>query len=278
MRDLPTGTVSFLFTDIEGSTRLLQELGDDWRDVVRDHHRLMREAFAASHGKEVDTQGDAFFAVFGRARDAVDAAIACQRALSAHPWPQGATVRARVGIHTGEPRLEEEGYLGLDVVRASRVCAAAHGGQVVITAATRELVRGNEPEGVEIRDLGEHTLRDIDRPERLFELAVVGLPDEHPALRAEPVAASDVLGGDWRGQLDRALGLLADPNARGWEDRLESALEQLGAEITDSQTGKSASLTPPKVLTVGAIAVAATLALATIGVVAIVVWIVQLVA
>ena len=278
MRDLPTGTVSFLFTDIEGSTRLLQELGDDWPHVVRDHHRLMREAFAASHGKEVDTQGDAFFAVFGRARDAVDAAVACQRALSVHPWPQGTTVRARVGIHTGEPRLEEEGYLGLDVVRASRVCAAAHGGQVVLTAATRELVRGNEPEGVEIRDLGEHTLRDIDRSERLFELSVVGLPDEHPALRAEPVAASDVLDGDWRRQLDRALGMLADPNARGWEDRLESALEQLGADITDSPTGKSASLTPPKLLTLGAIAVAALLTLATIGVIAIVVWIVQAVA
>jgi class 3 adenylate cyclase len=205
VRDLPTGTVSFLFTDIEGSTRLLQELGDDWPLVVREHHRLMREAFAAAHGQEVDTQGDAFFAVFGRARDAIDAAVACQRALAAHEWPRGATVRARVGIHTGEPRLEEEGYLGLDVVRASRVCAAAHGGQIVITATARELVRGNEPEGVAVRDLGGHTLRDIaaSREGERLEHEVVLRPEvvrrrrerdtclvRHSAVRHRPGAAA----------------------------------------------------------------------------------------
>jgi class 3 adenylate cyclase len=281
VRDLPTGTVSFLFTDIEGSTRLLQELGDDWASVVREHHRLMREAFAAAHGREVDTQGDAFFAVFGRARDAIDAAVACQRALAAHEWPRGAAVRARVGIHTGEPRLEEEGYLGLDVVRASRVCAAAHGGQIVITASARELVRGNEPEGVEVRDLGEHRLRDIDRPEHLFELSIADLDADHPALRTEPVSHSAPAPPlpDWRRQLDSALDLLDDRAGldRGWEERLETALEQLGVDQSSEQGSSSVSWSPSRGIKVGATAIAAVLVLALIGVVALVVWLVQLV-
>ena len=276
MRDLPTGTVSFLFTDIEGSTRLLQELGDDWAQVVRDHHRLMREAFAAANGREVDTQGDAFFAVFGRARDAIDAAIACQRALAAHEWPREATIRARVGIHTGEPRLEEEGYLGVDVVRASRVCAAGHGGQVVITASTRELVRGNEPEDVEIRDLGEHALKGLDRPERLFELVVSGLPAEHPALRAEPAGTAGVLGSDWRRQLDGALAALSAVPGPAWEKQLERALDQLGAKVERGAGTPRTSRTPARALTVFGLALTVIVLLAAVGVVAIVVWLVEL--
>jgi len=277
MRDLPTGTVSFLFTDIEGSTRLLQELGDDWPLVVRDHHRLLREAFAAAHGREVDTQGDAFFAVFGRARDAVDAAVACQRALAAHVWPQGTTVRARVGIHTGEPRLEEEGYLGLDVVRASRVCAAAHGGQIVITAATRELVRGNEPDGVEVRELGDYALKDIAQPERVFELEVAGLATGHPELRAESAGTAEILGGDWRRQLDKALDALGDGTGGGWEQRLEHALEQIGADVTNDGASRSVSWNPPRSIKIGAVTIAAVLVLTLIGIVALIVWFVQLV-
>ena len=120
MSTLPTGTVTFVFTDIEGSTRLLQQLGDAYADVTRDHRRIVRETFGANGGSEVDTQGDAFFYSFGRARDAVRAAVAAQRELAAHAWPEGATVQVRMGLHTGEPTVGDEGYLGLDVVRAAR--------------------------------------------------------------------------------------------------------------------------------------------------------------
>jgi len=115
------GTVTFLFTDIEGSTRLLQELGDDYGEVVADHRRLLRDVFRSAEGSEVDTQGDAFFYSFARARDAVRAAVEGQRALAAHMWPNGAEVRVRMGLHTGEPTVGEEGYVGLDVVRAARI-------------------------------------------------------------------------------------------------------------------------------------------------------------
>ena len=123
---LPAGTVTFLFTDIEGSTRLLQELGDAYGDVVRDHRRLVREALQQHRGSEVDTQGDAFFYSFARARDAVAGAVDAQRALAQHEWPDGAEVRVRMGLHTGEPTVGEEGYLGLDVVRAARICSAGN--------------------------------------------------------------------------------------------------------------------------------------------------------
>ena len=140
---LPGGTVTFLFTDIEGSTRLLQELGDDYGQVVADHRRLLREIFQAAGGNEVDTQGDAFFYSFPRARDAVRAAVDGQRALAAHEWPRGVDVRVRMGLHTGEPTVGEEGYVGLDVVRAARICSAGHGGQILVSETTRALL-GNE--------------------------------------------------------------------------------------------------------------------------------------
>src|SRR5438105_2641156 len=139
----PGGTITFLFTDIEGSTRLLQELGDDYGQVVADHRRLLREVFQRAGGHEVDTQGDAFFYSFTRARDAVLAAVDGQRALSQHTWPGGTEVRVRMGLHTGEPTVGEEGYVGLDVVRAARICSAGHGGQILASATTRALV-GNE--------------------------------------------------------------------------------------------------------------------------------------
>src|SRR6187455_2186382 len=157
---LPGGTVTFLFTDIEGSTRLLQTLGDDYGEVVREHRRLLREHLGAKGGAEVDTQGDAFFYSFPRAREAVAGAVAAQRALGAHAWPQGAAVRVRMGLHTGEPSVDDEGYLGLDVVRAARICTVARGGQVLLSEATRGL------------------LRSIDEPERIYELAIEGLPTE----------------------------------------------------------------------------------------------------
>ena len=158
--DLPAGTVTFLFTDVEGSTKLLHELGaESYATALAKHRHLIREACAADGGVEVDTQGDAFFVAFARASDAVAAAADAQAALDGGP------IRVRMGIHTGEPVLTEEGYVGIDVHRAARIAAAGHGGQVLLSKATYDLVPG-----AALRDLGEHRLKDLSAPERLFQL------------------------------------------------------------------------------------------------------------
>jgi class 3 adenylate cyclase len=175
MSSLPGGTVTFVFTDIEGSTKLLQELGDGYADVARDHRRLVREAFVARGGTEIDTQGDSFFFSFPRARDAVGAAVDAQRALRDHDWPADGGVRVRMGLHTGEPQVGDEGYLGLDVVRAARISAAGHGGQILISETTRALLGNQVPEGVAVHDLGEQHLKDIQH-EHIYEISVDGAP------------------------------------------------------------------------------------------------------
>jgi len=184
MASYPTGTVTFLFTDIEGSTKLLQQLGDEYAAVVADHRRILREAFGAAGGREVDTQGDAFFFSFQRARDGVTAAVTAQRALAEHAWPGGVQVKVRMGLHTGEPAVGDEGYVGMDVVRAARICEAAHGGQVLLSETTRALVGGDLPEGVSVRDLGEQKLKDI-RAEHLYQLDLGGSPQYFPLPRGE---------------------------------------------------------------------------------------------
>jgi predicted ATPase len=166
MRDLPSGTVTFLFTDIEGSTRLLQELGDEYVDALAEHRRLLRDAFERHGGVEVDTQGDAFFVAFARAADAVAAADDGQRALDGGP------IRVRMGIHTGEPLLTEEGYVGMDVHRAARIAAAGHGGQILVSQTTRELL-GDSPA---LRDLGDHRLKDLSAPQRLYQVGDGAFP------------------------------------------------------------------------------------------------------
>jgi predicted ATPase len=168
VRELPTGTVTFLFTDIEGSTKLLHVLGDAYADALADHRRALREAFAAHGGVEVDTQGDAFFVAFARASDALGAAAEAQAALREGP------IRVRMGVHTGEPLVTEEGYVGLDVHRAARIAGVGHGGQVLVSQSTRELV----DEG--LQDLGEHRLKDLTAPERIYQLG----DGEFPPLRA----------------------------------------------------------------------------------------------
>jgi class 3 adenylate cyclase len=178
MSELPSGTVTFLFSDIEGSTRLLRELGESWEAALAAHNRILREAFVGAGGKEVDRQGDAFFAVFPRARSAIAAAAAAQRALATEEWPERAEVRVRMGIHTGEPSVGGEGYLGVDVVRAARICSAAHGGQVLVSETTRALVGGEE-----LKDLGLHHLKDMEHPERLFQLVLAGREADFPAPR-----------------------------------------------------------------------------------------------
>jgi len=191
MPQLPSGTVTFVFTDIEGSTRLLQELGDDYADVAREHRRIVRETFGAQGGSEIDTQGDAFFFSFTRARAAVAAAVAVQRALRAHSWPQGKEVRIRIGLHTGEPQLGDEGYLGLDVVRAARISAAGHGGQILISETTRALLGNQLPEGVAIHDLGEQHLKDIQH-EHIYELSIDGGPaSSRPLKTSTPNSRTD---------------------------------------------------------------------------------------
>jgi predicted ATPase/class 3 adenylate cyclase len=189
MSGLPTGTVTFLFTDIEGSTRLLRRLGERYAEVLGRHDRLVRAACAGHGGREMNTLGDAFFVAFARASDAVAAAVQVQRALAAEQWPEGAGVSVRMGLHTGEPVLGGADYVGLDVHRAARICAAGHGGQVLISRPTRELIADDLSPDVVLKDLGEHRLKDLDRPEHLFQLVVGGLPPDFPPPASSPAPA-----------------------------------------------------------------------------------------
>jgi class 3 adenylate cyclase len=187
MPSLPSGTVTFVFSDIEGSTALLKQLGDRYEKVLSEHRRLMRDRFTEQGGVEIDTQGDAFFFAFPRARDAVAAAVAAQRAHVEREWPEGVAVRVRMGLHTGEPAVGSEGYLGLDVVRAARLCTAGEGGHVLLSETTRALVGASLPDGVSIFPAGERQLKDIDEPERVFELEIEGAT---PATAPAPVPAT----------------------------------------------------------------------------------------
>ena len=176
MAELPTGTVTFLFTDIEGSTKLLHELGDDYAAVLAEHRRILREAFTTHEGIEVDTQGDAFFVAFARVTDAVAAAAGAQRALVSTP------MRVRMGIHTGEPLRTAEGYAGMDVHRGARIAAARHGGQVLLSQTARELVGDDLSAEYALLDLGEHVLKDLTRPQRIFQLVAEGIDRDFPPL------------------------------------------------------------------------------------------------
>jgi len=167
--DLPSGTVTFLFTDIEGSTRLLTELGDRYPTVLSEHRLALRKAFGNHGGVEVDTQGDAFFVAFASAPEAAAAADEAQHSLADGP------VRVRMGLHSGQPTVTDEGYVGIDVHRAARICSAAHGGQIVLSERTRVLLG----DGLGLRDLGLHRLKDLTEPEKLFQLG----DDEFPPLR-----------------------------------------------------------------------------------------------
>ena len=182
MHELPSGTVTLLFTDIEGSTELLRRLGDRWPEAHALHRRVLRDALGAAGGREVDTQGDSFLFVFRRVREAAKAALDGQRGLAAADWPLGEGVRVRMSIHTGEPTLGEEGYLGLDVVRGARLCAAAHGGQIVLSETARALLGDEPPDGARLVDLGEQRLKDLPRPERVWQL---GGDEAFPPLRTD---------------------------------------------------------------------------------------------
>jgi len=178
-------TLTFLFTDIEGSTALLGRLGDDdYAQVLAGHHALIRSALAAHGGREIDTQGDAFFAVFSSPRGCVAAVLQMQQAIAAHAWPGGEQVRVRMGIHCGEAARTATGLVGLEVHRAARVAAAGYGGQVLMSEAAAVLVRDGLPPGAALADLGSHRLKDLGRPERIFQLTAAGLPAGFPPLRS----------------------------------------------------------------------------------------------
>ena len=184
MDELPSGAVTFLFTDIEGSTRLLKQLRERYADVLAEQQRLLRAAFTAHGGREIDTQGDSFFVAFSRARDAVLAAVEGQLALLANAWPDGVRVRVRMGIHTGQAVASEGRYTGLAVHRAARIGAAGHGGQVLVSQATQTLLEDEEEDlQLFLRDLGEKRLKDLDRPVRLYQVTAPELPAEFPPIR-----------------------------------------------------------------------------------------------
>src|SRR5450432_415983 len=183
VRQLPGGAITLLFTDIEGSTRLLQQLGSRYGEVLSECRMLLRAAFEQWHGYEVDTQGDAFFVVFTHAIEAVSAAVTVQRALSAHCWPDGVIMRVRIGLHTGEPEATEEGYVGLDVHRASLIMNAGHGGQVLLSQSIRDFIMDDLPADIRLRDLGEYALKDIEGLSHIFQLVISRLPADFPPLR-----------------------------------------------------------------------------------------------
>jgi len=187
---LPAGTITCVFTDIEASTTLLKQLGDRYADLLRAHRSIVRDTFSPAGGVEIDSQGDSFFFAFPRAREAVAAAIEVQRAHARNTWPGEAVVRVRIGLHTGEPSLEEEGYLGLDVVRAARICDVGRGGVVLLSETTRALLGSAVPDGVSVSQPDEQQLKDMDDPELLYELRIDGVDvcdaPEPPAPSPEP--------------------------------------------------------------------------------------------
>jgi DNA-binding NarL/FixJ family response regulator/class 3 adenylate cyclase len=182
-----TTTLTFLFSDVEGSTALLRRLRDGYQEVIGDHERLLRSAWTDCGGRELDADGDSFFVAFRRPRQAVEAAVAAQRALAVHSWPEGVELRVRIGVHTGEAAPLGDQYVGLAVHRAARICDAGHGGQVLISETTRSLLEDDEAEldGLALHDLGPHVLKDFDRPVRIYQLAIQGLKAEFPPLRTQ---------------------------------------------------------------------------------------------
>lgn len=246
MPDLPRGTVTFVFTDIEGSTELLKRLGDGYAEVLGQHRRIVRDAFTAADGVEIDMQGDAFFFVFPRARDALAGAVEAQRAHAEAAWPPDAAVRVRMGLHTGEPAVHEEGYVGLDVVRAARICTIGRGGQVLLSETTRALIGSGLPEGVHLFPLGQRHLRGIDEPERVFEAEIEGL--EMPEPRSEEGEKEDVVEpappappAPSQPPGARRVETIGAEMAEAIQERVLGALEQHFGRARSEASGKKAS-------------------------------------
>src|SRR5919109_4229 len=188
MPELPTGTATFLFTDLEGSTQLALHMAERWETALMEHRRLVRAAVSEHGGSEIDSRGDEFFVAFEEPQQAVDAAALAQRSMAEYDWPAGGELRVRMGMHTGQAIYADKDYLGVDVHRAARICFVGHGGQILMSAATHSFL----PESVVCRDLGTYRLRGLPEPERIFQLVAPGLQDEFPPLRSQ---ASEVGGG-----------------------------------------------------------------------------------
>ena len=218
MSELPTGTVSLLFSDIEGSTVLLSRLGAAYADALAGQRLVLRKAWKDYGGMELGTEGDSFFVVFTTAEAAVKAATQAQQGLATFEWPGGEQVRVRMGIHTGSPSVHDGSYVGMDVHRAARIAGAAHGGQVVVSSATAELVRGGLKKGVRLRDLGSQRLKDLPTPERIFQVTIDGLRTDFPPLKSIgaasslPRPATPLLGRE--GELSELTALLDSPDVR----------------------------------------------------------------
>src|SRR5579859_8002803 len=242
MPSLPTGTVTFFFSDIEGSTQLAERFGEQWPSLLGAHREIVRAAIEAGGGTEVGTEGDSFFVAFPTALAAISAAVASQRELAAHEWPEDAPVRIRIGLHTGEGTLSGADYVGIDVHRAARIAAAGHGGQVLLSDTTRALTEGALPAGVTLRDLGQRRLKDLSRPERIHQLVIEGLPADFPPLKTLdatpnnlPTQLSSFLGRERElGEVEELLGktrllTLTGPGGTG-KTRLSL---QVGARLAD---------------------------------------------
>jgi class 3 adenylate cyclase len=221
----PSGTVTLMFTDVEGSTQLVQRLGEDYAATLNEQRRLLRTAVGEAGGYEVDCRADEFFAAFQSPKDGLSAADSIQRSFGAHAWPEGIRVRLRIGLHTGEPVVEGGAYLGLDVNRTARICSAGHGGQILLSDTTRDLVA----EDGDFKDLGAHTLPGLPRPERIFQLLAPGLRSSFPSLRAE---------GAEPGLLKKIL-----PSGRGRAPTLEEEAWRARALLAKVQRPRQKSLT-----------------------------------
>jgi class 3 adenylate cyclase len=242
--ELPAGTVTFVFTDIEDSTELLKSLGDEYGDMLTGHRRIVRDAFSVHDGIEIDTQGDAFFFVFSRARDAVAATVEAQRAHAAATWPEGKRVRVRMGLHTGEPAIHEQGYVGLDVVRAARICTVGRGGQILLSEATRALLGSGLPDGVSVFPLGQRHLRGIDEPERVYEIAIEDLDDD--VSDAAPVAdapqPTKASGDELERDISRRFEDLGSRLAAGIQERVLHSLEGAVGRVEAGPSGDVSSV------------------------------------
>jgi class 3 adenylate cyclase len=219
---LPGGTVTFAFTDIEESTLLLRQLGDRYADVLAGHRRIVRGAFGAAEGIEVDRQGDAFFFAFPRAHDAVEAAVDVQRAHGLTVWPDSVAVRVRIGLHTGEPSLGDEGYLGIDVVRAARICKSARGSQVLLSETTEALLGSTMADGVSVLPAGEWHLKDMDGPERIYKLAIDGIETQEAD---EPGGQRVGIRADWEKEIEERVAKVGTFLAANISERVASSLE-----------------------------------------------------
>jgi len=247
--ELRRGTVTFLFTDIEGSTRLARALRERWPEVRSEHRRLVRAAFEAHGGEEVDTQGDSFFYVFSRARDDALAAAEAQRALTEHEWPEDGEVRIRIGMHTGEPVVSEEGYHGVGVHRAARIMSAGHGGQVLMSEATAAVLADEEVAGIGLRDLGRHQLKDLERSERIFQLVADEFAQQFPRIRTDPAPRPfyrrPLVIGAAAGVLAAAISIPVFAIAGGsGGDAALAAVDDNAVGVVDADTGALRAQTP----------------------------------